>query len=255
MGGGQWQFYKFAKYTTAQPHRQFIIYGTFGRDLGALGGDLQANYFISPPSWPSRKINTALREAEGFNPPPNQIVTKSGWEWKSWIWLKLMLQVSIADLPNYVQHKCTYKCKLWLSGIQFLPFVKVTGASRNRERAFAQRSRFPCGCKVASGFSHKVERWWDCCRRNPNNLASLLLTSFNQKQVWQNPGCTSTSNLLCITTDKLYCFQKFIKLKLWLSNFWKCCSIASLIRSSIVVCSDFWIDFVISLVRGGELNM
>ena len=30
------------------PHRQFIIYGTFGRDLGALGGDLQANYFISP---------------------------------------------------------------------------------------------------------------------------------------------------------------------------------------------------------------
>ena len=29
------------------PHRQFIIYGTFGRDLGALGGDLQANYFIS----------------------------------------------------------------------------------------------------------------------------------------------------------------------------------------------------------------
>lgn len=29
------------------PHRQFIIYGTFGRDLGALEGDLQANYFIS----------------------------------------------------------------------------------------------------------------------------------------------------------------------------------------------------------------
>ena len=29
------------------PHRQFIIYGTFGRDLGALGGDLQGNYFIS----------------------------------------------------------------------------------------------------------------------------------------------------------------------------------------------------------------
>ena len=37
------------------PHRQFIIYGPFGRDLGALGGDLQANYFISPPSCQAEK--------------------------------------------------------------------------------------------------------------------------------------------------------------------------------------------------------
>lgn len=101
VGGGQWQFYKFAKYTTTTTTTQTIhnlwhLWAWFGGFRGRFTGKL---FYFSEPS---RKINTALREAEGFNPPPNQIVTKRGRERKSWIWLKLTLQVSIADLPNRV---------------------------------------------------------------------------------------------------------------------------------------------------------
>ena len=115
VGGGQWQFYKFAKYTTATTttattqtiHNLWHLWAWFGGFRGRFTGKL---FYFSSARRPSRKINTALREAEGFNPAPSQIVTKSGREEKSWIWLKPTLQVSIAaDLPNWVQHEMAMK--------------------------------------------------------------------------------------------------------------------------------------------------